>query len=418
MKNSDSRAMYTVAVKSPSNLTFDSRIRITGSKSESNRLLLLKALNPGLEIQNLSNAEDTQVMRAGLECREGTVDIHHAGTAMRFLTAFFASTPGTDILLTGSARMQERPIKILVDALQALGAEITYAKDEGYPPLQIRGRELAGGRISLPADVSSQYISALLLVGSRMENGLVLELEGDITSVPYIRMTLSLMDSLGIRSQFEGQEIRVYPFDGKVTQEVVVESDWSSASYFYSLIALAEPGSRLELEAYYQDSRQGDSRLRDIFRDFSVNSSFKDHTLILERTTRELPGSVSYDLSDAPDIAQTIATCCFGLGIGCSLSGLHTLKIKETDRLVALKRELEKLGARVSITENSLELEAGGTMHHGVSVATYNDHRMAMAFAPLGMKVPIVIEDADVVGKSYPDFWTDLEHLGFTINRL
>lgn len=410
--------MYTVALDAPDSAKFDAKIRITGSKSESNRLLLLKALYPGLQIHNLSNSEDTQVMRAGLELTEGEVDIHHAGTAMRFLTAYFASSPGTDILLTGSSRMQERPIRILVDALRELGADIEYVNNEGYPPLQIRGKELEGGRISLPADISSQYISALLLVASHMENGLVLELEGKITSKPYIQMTLALMESVGIQSQFEGQQVRVYPFDGKPTQEIVVESDWSSASYYFSMLALAETGSHLALESYYKNSRQGDSRVQEIFKDFGINSRFEGQTLHLEKTARELPGAVNYDLADAPDIAQTIAVCCYGLGMGCTLTGLHTLKIKETDRLLALKNELEKLGARLSISDNSLELEAGGTLHHGVSISTYNDHRMAMAFAPLAIKVPIIIENSDVVGKSYPDFWTDMEYLGFPINRL
>lgn len=410
--------MYTVALDAPDTAKFDAKIRITGSKSESNRLLLLKALYPGLQIHNLSNSEDTQVMRAGLEVRQGEVDIHHAGTAMRFLTAYFASSPGTEILLTGSNRMQERPIRILVDALRELGADIQYLNNDGYPPLQIKGNQLEGGRVSLPADVSSQYISALLLVGSRMENGLVLELEGKITSKPYIRMTLALMESVGIQSQFEGQQVRVYPFHGNPTQEIVVESDWSSASYYFSMLALSETGSRLALESYNKNSRQGDSRVQEIFKDFGINSRFEGQTLHLEKTARELPGEVNYDLADAPDIAQTIAVCCYGLGMGCTLTGLHTLKIKETDRLLALKNELEKLGARVTISENSLELEAGGTLHHGVSIATYNDHRMAMAFAPLAIKVPIIIENSDVVGKSYPDFWTDMEYLNFPINRL
>jgi len=393
-------------------------IGITGSKSESNRLLLLQALYPNLQIQNLSNADDVLAMAKGLATSAGVVDIHHAGTAMRFLTGFFATSEGKEVILTGSARMQERPIKVLVEALRSLGAEIRYEKEEGYPPLYIKGKEPVKHTVSLPANISSQYISALLLVAPGLPQGLELELVGKITSVPYIRMTLSLLEQLGVVTSFKGNRITVAPKKVIESKTMVVESDWSSASYFYSIIALSDPGSEIRLSSYKSDSLQGDRILAEIYTHFGVATDFHDHSILLRKTTDVLPGgitdkSLSLHLADAPDIAQTIAVTCFGLGLGCHLTGLHTLKIKETDRLEALKTELTKLGARVQVTDNDLTLKAGGVMNKEVSIETYNDHRMAMAFAPLALLKPILILDSGVVSKSYPDFWEDLARLKF-----
>jgi len=392
------------------------KLRITGSKSETNRLLLLQALFSGLTIENTSESDDSKVMRTALQSNVDVIDVHHAGTAMRFLTAYFARLEGREVVLTGSQRMQERPIKILVEALRSLGASITYEKEAGYPPLKITGKKLAGGTVTLPADISSQYISALLLIGPALEQGVQLDLVGKITSIPYIKMTLALLNNLGIQTEFKGQSIRVEPQKNPKLTPQIVESDWSSASYFFSIVALAEE-SEIQLTSYKEDSLQGDRVLRKIYRELGVHSTLTDQTLTLRKEPVQLPDVLEWDLSTAPDIAQTIAVSCYGLGIGCVLTGLHTLIIKETDRLQALYNELTKLGAQVKITENSLELAAGLRPVDNCSIPTYNDHRMAMAFAPLALKVPLSIENADVVSKSYPTFWEDLAQINFAINH-
>lgn len=390
-------------------------LAITGSKSESNRLLLLKALYPGLQIGNLSNSDDSVAMENGLKIHQGEVDVHHAGTAMRFLTAFFASQTGREVLLTGSKRMTERPVQILADALRQLGAEISYAQNEGYPPIKIKGKNLRKNKVTLAANVSSQYISALLLIAPKLPNGLELHLEGTITSVPYIKMTLGLLDELGIQTSFEGNLIKVYPQNNLLKNQIEVESDWSSASYFFSILSLSETASSVTLTSYKRESLQGDSVLKAIYKDFGIDTFFEDQKLTLIKSGGPKAKQFSYDLSNAPDIAQTIAVSCFGLGAGCHLTGLHTLKIKETDRLEALKTELTKLGAAVSVTSDSLSLKPSTQFNQNVSIDTYNDHRMAMAFAPLALKIPLSINDAEVVSKSYPGFWTDLESLGFEV---
>ena len=395
-----------------------SNLTITGSKSESNRLLLLQALYPNLNIENLSNSDDSMVMQKGLRARDGIVDIHHAGTAMRFLTAFFACSEGTDVVLTGSERMQQRPIEVLVDALRKLGADIQYESREGYPPIRIRGKRIIEKYTSLPANVSSQYISALLLVAASLENGLQLDLIGDITSVPYIKMTCALLSQLGIENNFEDHTISVIPKAHIDDTTVIVESDWSSASYFYGIQALSPLGSELRISSYREHSLQGDSVLKEIYTSFGVDTSFEGNTVILKKARRHSDDTLKLNLVNAPDLAQTIAVSCFGLGMNCELTGLHTLKIKETDRLEALKQELTKLGAEISVTDHSLVLKAGEEINSGVAVDTYNDHRMAMAFAPLALKTTLFINDAGVVSKSYPDFWTDLKTLGYSITEL
>ena len=407
-----------IHLSGPGNNLLKNSIKITGSKSESNRSLFLSALYPKISIDNLSNSDDAQVMEDGLKKSSGTVDIHHAGTAMRFLTSYFASQEGKEVILTGSQRMTERPIKILVEALRKLGAEIYYVKEEGYPPLKISGKKLLGNKVSLPANVSSQYISSLLLMAPSLQNGLVLELIGKITSVPYIKMTLSLLDEIGVENSFEGNIIKVSPKSTIDSLTLVVESDWSSASYFYSIVALADVGTEIELSFYKENSLQGDSILASIYKDFGVKTSFAQNKMIFRKISECQLSTVDYQLENAPDIAQTIAVTCFGLGIGCHLTGLHTLKIKETDRLVALHTELTKLGADISITDKSLSLNPTNSIHEDISIDTYNDHRMAMAFAPLAMKTNLFINDAEVVSKSYPDFWSDLEHLHFKVKEL
>ncbi|SFR88798.1 3-phosphoshikimate 1-carboxyvinyltransferase [Maribacter stanieri] len=402
----------------PANNQLNNTITITGSKSESNRSLLLAALFPDIKIENISNSDDAQVMAKGLKISDGTVDIHHAGTAMRFLTGYFSSQEGKEVILTGSKRMTERPIKILVDALKSLGAEISYVQEDGYPPIKIKGQKIVKDKVSLPANVSSQYISSLLLIAPSLENGLELELVGKITSVPYIKMTLALLEEIGVETSFEGNIIKVSAKDKVAPTTLVVESDWSSASYFYGICALAAPGTEITLSAYKQKSLQGDSVLADIYTSFGVETTFGENKITLRKTDKKVLAENEFDLANAPDIAQTIAVTCFGLGVGCHLIGLHTLKIKETDRLEALHTELSKLGADISVTDKTLTIIPSKTIIPEVAIDTYNDHRMAMAFAPLAMKTTMFVNDAEVVSKSYPDFWNDLKQLDFSLKEL
>jgi 3-phosphoshikimate 1-carboxyvinyltransferase len=386
---------------------------ITGSKSESNRALILKALYSDVVLKNLSNSDDTKLLQKALSSAEHTIDIHHAGTAMRFLTAFLATRVGQKYCLTGSSRMKERPIGVLVKALKDLGADIQYAEMEGYPPLNINGCRLTRNYVELEASVSSQYISALLLIGPSLEKGLRLRLLGNITSRPYIEMTLSLLNRLGVLTEFIGDTIVVHPLAGLDEEKIItIESDWSSASYFYSLIALSGVGTEIHLNHYFKNSLQGDSVVQSIYRSFGVDTEFTQEGINIRKTAPASKQQLELDLSDAPDIAQTIAVSCFGLGSPCHLTGLHTLKIKETDRLTALQVELSKLGASIEVTQNSLTLKASSSMRADQRITTYNDHRMAMAFAPLALSGAISIEDPSVVSKSYPDFWDDLSHLG------
>ncbi|WP_179344144.1 3-phosphoshikimate 1-carboxyvinyltransferase [Winogradskyella ursingii] len=393
-----------------------SAVEITGSKSESNRLLLLQALYPNIKIENLSNSDDSVLMQKAIKTGSDFIDIHHAGTAMRFLTAYFSIQEGREITITGSSRMKERPIKILVDALKALGAKIEYLENEGFPPLKIQGTKLAKNKVSLDANVSSQYISALLLIASKLDNGLEIQLNGKITSVPYIKMTLSLLNEIGIETNFKKNTIIVKPIIDKVEPKtLIVESDWSSASYFYSIVALSAVATEITLSSYKKESLQGDSVLAEIYKNFGVETNFEDNQIKLTKVEKDNLSNLNFKLNDAPDIAQTIAVTAFGLGAECKMTGLHTLKIKETDRLIALKTELEKFGAQVDITDESLHLNSSQTINNKISVATYNDHRMAMAFAPLALRTNLIIEKGDVVSKSYPEFWEDLSTIGFQV---
>ena len=356
-------------------------------------------------------------MLKALDSEAPLVGIHHAGTAMRFLTAYFSTLEGKTTLLTGSQRMQERPIKILVDTLRALGADIEYDKEEGYPPLRITGKKLLKDEVRMKANVSSQYISALLLMATKLKNGLTLHLEGKITSIPYIKMTLSLLEQLGVETSFEGQVIQVKPYLETVSKTVVVESDWSSASYFYSIVALSPVGTQINLSTYKKESLQGDSVLQEIYTHLGVQTIFEGSKINITKINNNLPESLDLDLANAPDIAQTIVVSCLGLQIKCNLIGLHTLKIKETDRLEALKNEIYKFGTSIEITDDSLQLSEPKPLSSGAVVATYNDHRMAMAFAPLALKTSFSINEAEVVSKSFPDFWDNLKQLGFNISN-
>jgi 3-phosphoshikimate 1-carboxyvinyltransferase len=412
-----------------------STIVISGSKSEANRLLILKALYPNITLENISNSDDSEVLIKALlpdspflSSRE--INIHHAGTAMRFLTAYFAIQELGEVILTGSSRMKERPIGILVDALKQLGAEITYEEKEGFPPIKIIGKKLTQNKVSLLANVSSQFITSLLLIAPKLENGLELTLIGEITSLPYIKMTLALLNQIGIETSFEDKIIKINQKSKIVNQQSAIESDWSSASYYYSIIALSEIGTQITLSSFKKNSLQADSILAVIYKDFGVETIFhENNSITITKSKIKNQKALIYNLNSSPDIAQTIAVTCFGLGIGCHLTGLHTLNIKETNRLFALKIELTKLGAVVAITDDSLKIQSHTLFKSedfsplercpkDREVSTYQDHRMAMAFAPLALKTPIIIENAEVVSKSYPHFWEDLKSIGFQISEI
>lgn len=396
-------------------------LQITGSKSEANRLLILQALFPQISIDNLSNSDDSEVMQQAISSTEKVIDIHHAGTAMRFLTSYFATREGRKTILTGSARMQQRPIKILVDALRDLGADITYEKEDGYPPIALNGKKLTKNTVTLQANVSSQYISSLMLIAPSLENGLEINLVGKVTSIPYIEMTLSILKEIGAEGSFDGHTIKIKAATKIEPKKVVVESDWSSASYFYSLVALSK-NATVTLGSYKKASYQGDSSLAEIYKHLGVSTTYADNIITLKKETNTIIGTNAFngalDLANSPDIAQTIAVTCFALGLSCHLTGLHTLKIKETDRLEALKTEIEKLGGSVKITEDELFLEASTTINTQIAIDTYQDHRMAMAFAPLALRTSLIINEAEVVSKSFPDFWNDMKTLGFQVTEL
>lgn len=388
-------------------------IVISGSKSESNRLLLLQKLFPPLVVENVADSDDVVAMQEGLAHKTTVVDVHHAGTAMRFLTAYFALCQKQTVVLEGSERMHNRPIAPLVDALRALGAQITYTAKEGFPPLRIDGIEAEGGTVEISAAISSQYISALLLVGTRLKKGITLQLLGEITSRPYIEMTLAMLRELGAQTSFEGQTVTVFPPLQLEQTHFTVEADWSSASYYYSLLALSPLGTTLRLGKYKKVSLQGDSILPAIYAKLGVETVFETDDYIRLTKRAEAQSTFDADFNDTPDLAQTVVVSCFGLGIACHIEGLHTLKIKETDRLVALQNELAKLGGQLVVTADSLTLAAHrSTVTTVPAIDTYQDHRMAMAFAPLVMQMDLLINEAEVVSKSYPAFWNDLRKIG------
>ena len=390
-------------------------IFLSGSKSESNRLLILQALYPDIEIENIASCDDTTILQKALASQEDMLDIHHAGTAMRFLTAYLAATTQKEITLTGSPSMCRRPLGPLVAALRGMGAAITYTGKQGYPPLKIAPATLSGN-VTIDASVSSQYISALALIGPYLKKGLTLTLAGNITSKPYIDMTLSLLSSIGAKSIFKGQDIRILPLKKSNKVKIAVEGDWSSASYFYSLVALSKKRC-VHLSSFKTNSLQADATLASLYETLGVTTTAIDsQTIALSKNDAPLPAGFKADLTPSPDLAQTIAVTCFGLGIACHLTGLHTLKIKETDRLVALQNELTKLGAVVHITQDTLLLEsheiAFGNRTQDIEIATYDDHRMAMAFGVLAELFCVTIQDPMVVTKSYPAFYSDLKKMG------
>ena len=392
-------------------------IKISGSKSESNRLLILRAYTSFFKIFNLSDSDDTNTMISALKSEDEEIDIGHAGTAMRFLTSYYSSIINSSKILTGSERMKQRPISILVDALNHIGAEIEYLESEGYPPIKLKGKLITNNVVILPANVSSQYISSLMMLGVSLEDGLKINLSTKITSLPYIKMTKILIERIGGEVIIKSDKIIIKPFLAHNISDQTVESDWSSASYFYSLVALSDY-SEITISTFFKKSIQGDSRIENIYRKFGVETSFRDNKIHLKKVNVELPEIISINLQDNPDLAQTIIITCLGLGVDCDLQGLHTLKIKETDRLIALKKEIEKFDVdRVEVSDQSIILKNNSKLKSNVTVDTYNDHRMAMSFAPLSLIIPIIIRNPEVVSKSYSNFWNDLKSVGFIISK-
>ena len=407
--------MFEISKKSKS---IEGVLNISGSKSESNRLLALRAFTSYFDIKNISDSDDTKVMLSAINSNKEEIDIGHAGTAMRFLTSYFSSIENSSIVLTGSKRMRERPISILVDALRELEVEISYIEKEGYPPIRINGRQINNRHVNLPANVSSQYISSLMMLGVSLKNGLVINLSTEITSLPYIEMTKKIIERIGGRVEINSNQIIVDSFTKKNILDQSVESDWSSASYFFSMVALSN-SSDLTLSTFYKDSIQGDSNLAEIYKNFGVKTTFSDNKINLSKYNNRIERKISLDLSDNPDLAQTIVLTCLGLGVDCDLYGLHTLKIKETDRLEALKSEILKFGVdQIDITDDSLHLQNNSILKSDIIIETYNDHRMAMSFAPLSIIFPIRINNPQVVTKSYVRFWDDIEKLGFKISKI
>ena len=388
----------------------DAHIVIPGSKSESNRLLILSSLFKKLSLENISNSDDTNYLLKALSSKSSTIDIGHAGTAMRFLTSYFSLTTKKEIELRGSQRMHDRPIKILVDSLREIGASIYYIDKEGYPPLLIKPSKLIGKNLIIDSSTSSQYISSLLLIAPKISGGLKIQLKGRETSKPYIDMTISLLKKLGVEITTTDNQISICELQKIESKKHYIESDWSSASYFYSVVALAKIGYTLKLSKFSFKSLQGDSKVADIYKSFGVKTTYKDDLIILEKIESNTD-KFSFDLTSNPDLAQTICVTCLGLGIKCNLTGLHTLKIKETDRLLALKKELSKFNLKVIITNDSISFDNVDFLKPNVVIETYDDHRMAMSFACLATKVKIIIKDPKVVSKSYSSFWSDLERI-------
>lgn len=412
-------------VSAPSSL--QASIQLPASKSISNRALIIHALSRGNSLPtNLSDCDDTQVMIRALAAAPGAeIDILAAGTAMRFLTAYLSVTPGTHVI-TGTQRMRQRPIRILVDALRRLGADITYVGEEGFPPLRINGRPLQGAEIELAGNVSSQYISALLMIGAVLPGGLKLKLAGDIVSRPYIDLTLRLMHDFGAHACWLGEDCILVQPDGYRDVPFTVESDWSAASYWYQMVALSGQASAeapipacVQLKGLFAHSYQGDSRGADLFARLGVHTEFTNSGVCLTR--QGAPARhLNANLVDIPDLAQTfVVTCCL-LDIPFRFTGLQSLKIKETDRIAALQAELRKLGYVLHDEQDSILSWDGERCPAEPSpvIATYEDHRMAMAFAPASLVLPhIRIADPHVVSKSYPGYWDDLRLAGFRVEE-
>lgn len=398
-------------------------IKLPGSKSISNRILIIKALS-GIDfsIQNLSDSDDTKHLKEALENypTHSIINVGHAGTDMRFLTAFLALKNG-DCELTGSERLQQRPIKDLVDVLRIFGADIQYKKNEGFPPLQIKGKQLQGGEVEISGKISSQFITAILLVAPYFIDGLELTIKDELVSKPYVHMTIELMKEFGASVTWKDNKVVVEPIPYTYhKKEFIVESDWSAASYYYSMVALSKIGTQLSIKGLFENSLQADDVCSNIYKNFGVKTIFNNDGIIISKNSDLNTSILELDFIQCPDIAQTLVCSCIGLNIPFKFTGLQTLKVKETDRIVALKNELNKFGYIIETTDSSIQWTATNSdAIDNLSVATYNDHRMAMSFAPLCLlQENIVIENAEVVSKSYPLFWEHLNSIGITQTQL
>lgn len=417
--------------------TVNGTVQLTGSKSECNRALVIEALSNGkVKVKNISDAADAVTLAGILRGDGGSlksgvhslksnnselktqdlplVDIGPAGTAMRFLTAYF-TLQDDEVVLSGSQRMKQRPIGILVNALRQIGAQIEYVENEGFPPLHIKGNlEQIKHIISIKGDISSQYITALLLIAARLPQGLTLQVEGELTSKPYVEMTLAMLQQCGIQHQWDGNNIHI---DNQEFSETVihVEPDWSAASYWYAIAALADE-AELFLPGLTSYSLQGDSVITELMANFGITSQFKDGGVYLKKEPKPLVRKI-FDLKECPDLAQTLIVVCAALGHEAAFTGLETLKIKETDRILALQNELAKIGVKLIEKGQLYKLDCSEKfIPQNIFIHTYDDHRMAMAFAPLALIIPEVeVEDYRVVEKSYPAFWDDLQKVGFGV---
>ena len=410
--------MKKIQITAPEQIT--ATIQLPSSKSISNRALIINALGNGTyKPENLSDCDDTMVMIRALDENQphDTIDIMAAGTAMRFLTAYLSVTPGSRII-TGTQRMQQRPIQLLVDALRELGADIEYVNNEGFPPLRIHGRELIKDHICLPGNVSSQYISALLMIGPSLKNGLKVTLTGDIISKPYINLTIQLMSDFGAQvSWINDHELQVTPQPYR-SIPYYIESDWSAASYWYQMAALSQKAT-VTLPGLFKNSYQGDSKVADIFRNLGIETIFGNKAVTLKKTGTCVK-RLDYDFINQPDLAQTFVVTCALMNIPFRFSGLQSLKIKETDRMAALICEMKKLGYVLQECDGSvLSWEGERCERSNEAIDTYEDHRMAMAFAPAALVLPnLCINNPQVVSKSYPHYWEDLQKAGFIIKEV
>lgn len=396
-------------------------ILLPGSKSISNRVLIIKELS-GLNftIHNLSNSEDTQLLKEALDSYKlkNEININHAGTDMRFLTSFF-SLKAKDIILSGSERMHDRPIFELVNALQQLGADITYLNKNGFPPLRIKQSKIIGGSICINGSVSSQFISALLLVAPYFEKGLQLQLEGEVVSKPYIEMTIQVMKDFGAQVSWNDNIITVQPIPYLYTkQNYTVESDWSAASYFYSFVALSPINTKIKLSSLYNKTVQADKKCATIYCLLGVETSFFEDHIVIEKINKIDTTQLTIDFVNCPDIAQTLVCSCIALNKPFYFIGLQTLKFKETNRIKALVNEFMQADIDIEATDYSMKFNGGDISKSQFEVNTYNDHRMAMSFAPLSLLQSIIIKDADVVNKSYPNFWNDIKNIGIDIKPI
>ena len=394
----------------------DSTIYLNSSKSESNRLLIIKALSEKeITIKNLSKANDSVLLKNLLESENLVVwDAQDAGTSFRFLTSFLAIKK-EHVVLSGTERMKQRPVKVLVDALNKIGAEILYLENEGFPPIYVKGKiNQVKNKLDIPGDISSQYISSLLLIAPLLEKGIEINIEEPFYSRPYVNMTLNLMNSFGIKSEVKGNKISIKNQEFS-SGSYIVESDWSAASYWYSILSISDNINNLTLQGLKKKSNQGDSVISELMKSFGVNTQYKEDGIVLTKIKLDTE-EIELDFRDCPDLAQTILVVAAYHKIKLKVSGVESLKIKETDRLLAMKNELKKMGCDFYEEGNYWVLEKRSReIDEELSIDTYKDHRMAMAFAPLASKKSIIINDPDVVVKSYPTYWEDLKKVGFII---